>query len=190
MLRAGGVLGIVLLTGCQSLPPVFKGAGLGPEKHQIPPMERLMTVLDAFQRGSADDQQRTIALAERRYESRGTSLDQARLALLLALPDTPFEDLERAEGLLEGLLERADDVDSTLVGLARTVRWNIQDRIRWRQAAEARAGDLNRTRGELRALRESLAEEQARREEIEQQLEALKQIEQQLHQRTRFGTNP
>lgn len=157
-----------LLSGCC---PEIRPSGPGPEE-----IARNAEVAEALHLASRlgtlphNELQADLATTSQRVELHGKPADKLRLALLLARPGAPFEEVLKARALLVGVandeaVKQAEPVWSDFATYQLKV---IEGRL-WQK-------------GELRRLRQLKEEERQQREEERQQREVLEQQKDTLEQ--------
>ncbi len=162
MIRIVALLcGISALAGCAAFSP---GAGPGasgtPWARENRESRQVIELIAYTQRVAAlqaDDQQRELNASTQMLSKDRGAYGRVRLALLLALPGTAFNDDTRAAGLLESLAGAA--------------------------ASEAPPGPMQQFAGLLYAQINERLREQRRTVQLKEQLEALKAVERNIIER-------
>jgi len=163
MIRIVAILcAISALTGCAALSTPGSGpGGSGPpwarENRESRQVIELIAYTQRVAALQADEQQRELnASAQMLSKDRG-AYGRVRLALLLALPGTAFNDDTRAAGLLESLAGAG--------------------------ASESAPGPMQQFAGLLHAQISERLREQRRTVQLKEQLEALKAVERNIIER-------
>jgi hypothetical protein len=124
----------------------------------------LLDYLGELLNGNAEDQKRELQNANQQYQKSKSDISRVRLAALLALPNTSFQDDGKALGLLEGLAGK--HVSTPVRQFASYLQAQIFERLR------------------------QVREEQKRADAIQQKLDSLKAIERSMLDRDRKARTP
>jgi hypothetical protein len=115
--------------------------------------------------------------AEKRLQESDSALARVRLALVLSLPGTNFQNEARARSLLEKVTQTPGEANDGVHAFATMLATNLEDRqwVRERMNHELEA--------ERKQYQKELVSERQQREQLQQKLDKLKAIEQQLNRR-------
>jgi len=163
MIRIASILcGISALAGCAdfSTPgagPGGSGAPWGRENRESRQVIELIAYTQRVAALQADEQQRELNASTQMFSKDRGAYGRVRLALLLALPGTAFNDDTRAASLLESLAGAG--------------------------ASESPPGPMQQFAGLLHAQISERLREQRRTVQLKEQLEALKAVERNIIER-------
>jgi len=157
MIRIAAVLSFtVALAGCANLAP-FPGASSVRESRESRQVIELIAYAQRVAALQAEEQQRELNASTQMLSKDRGAYVRVRLALLLALPGTAFNDDTRAAGLLESLAGAG--------------------------ASESPPGPMQQFAGLLYAQISERLREQRRTIQLKEQLEALKAVERNILER-------
>jgi len=146
----------VALAGCAAF-PAAPGAASARESHESRQVVELIGYTQKVAALQAEEQQRELNASNQIFTKDRGAYGRVRLALLLALPGTAFNDDTRAAGLLESLAGAG--------------------------ASESPPGPMQQFAGLLHAQISERLREQRRTVQLKEQLEALKAVERNIIER-------
>jgi hypothetical protein len=144
----------VALAGCAAF-PAAPGAPLARESHESRQVVELIGYTQKVAALQAEEQQRELNASNQIFTKDRGVYGRVRLALLLALPGTAFNDDARAAGLLESLAGASESPQGPMQQFAGLLHTQITERLR----------------------------EQRRTAQLKEQLEALKAVERKIIER-------
>ena len=155
MIRAVAALSCaVALAGCAAF-PAAPGAPSARESHESRQVVELIGYTQKVAALQAEEQQRELNASNQIFTKDRGAYGRVRLALLLALPGTAFNDDARAAGLLESLAGASESQQGAMQQFAGLLHAQISERLR----------------------------EQRRTAQLKEQLEALKAVERNIIER-------
>jgi hypothetical protein len=144
----------VALAGCTAF-PAAPGAPSARESHESRQVVELIGYTQKVAALQAEEQQRELNASSQIFTKDRGAYARVRLALLLALPGTAFNDDARAAGLLESLAGASESPQGPMQQFAGLLHAQISERLR----------------------------EQRRTAQLKEQLEALKAVERKIIER-------
>src|ERR1700704_532819 len=144
----------VALAGCAAF-PAAPGAPSARESHESRQVVELIGYTQKVAALQAEEQQRELNASNQIFTKDRGAYGRVRLALLLALPGTAFNDDARAAGLLESLAGASEPPQGPMQQFAGLLHAQISERLR----------------------------EQRRTAQLKEQLEALKAVERKIIER-------
>lgn len=162
MTRIGAAMaGTLILAGCANLPGASPPPGGAPVPRESRDSRESRQVLDLIAYAQkvaslqAEEQQRELNASSQMFSKDRGAYGRVRLALLLSLPGTAFNDDAKAVGLLEPLAWAETGASSPLQQFAGLLHVQIAERLR----------------------------EQRRATQLKEQLDALKDVERKIMER-------
>lgn len=154
----------------------------------------LLEYIDVIRHWPENAQQREYQRLERVIANGSSAEEQLRLALVLMLPDTQFQDDARAWDLIEEYFRNNGSkgyqaFTNFLLTLLKERERASRANQRLEQALadeQEKRGRLEKRAARLRAMEHKLADEQRKRETLQKQLEALKAIEKKINDREKL----
>ena len=154
MIRVLHVLGLVLaLTGCANLWPPSSASGEAAQERESRQVVELIGYAQRVAGLGADEQQRELNASSQIFSKDRGAYSRVRLALVLSVPGTAFNDEPKAAGLLEPLVSK--DAAGPMQQFAGLLHVQLAERMR----------------------------EQRRATQLKEQLDALKDVERKIIER-------
>jgi hypothetical protein len=147
----------VAFAGCAAFHGATPGASSGRESHESRQVIELIAYAHRVATLQAEEQQRELNASTQMLSKDRGAYGRVRLALLLALPGTAFNDDAKAAGLIESLAGTG--------------------------AAESLQGPMQQFAGFLHAQVSERLREQRRTAQLKEQLDALKAVERKIIER-------
>jgi hypothetical protein len=155
---AVAIAGILILSGCANLPGASPTPHSAPSTREERESRQVLELIAYTQRVAslqAEEQQRELNASSQMFSKDRGAYGRVRLALLLSLPGTAFNDDARAVGLLEPVASAETAASSPMQQLAGLLYAQIAERLR----------------------------EQRRATQLKEQLDALKDVERKIMER-------
>ena len=155
---AVAIAGILILAGCTNLPGVGPSPKSSPTTREERESRQVLDLIAYVQKVASlpnEEQQRELNASTQIFSKDRGAYGRVRLALLLSLPGTAFNDDARAIGLLEPVAATETAASSPMQQLAGLLYAQIAERLR----------------------------EQRRATQLKEQLDALKDVERKIMER-------
>lgn len=183
VLLCAATLAALLLSGC---------AGMTNEVGEERQLIRLLDEQARIPTLAAEEQQRILVAAQAAYEHAPDDLKRLRLALLLALPRTSWNDGVRALQLLAEIKPPPAGQTSPRHDLARLLQALLVEQLRLQaeQRDDARRVETLQKQGaerqrQLQEAQRKAEDERRKLDELQQKLEALRKIDRDIRRRER-----